>query len=292
MSKNILILGKTGMLGHMVERVLSADGAFAVSGTHVSDESDLFYFRAEEGIDKLEHICRETGGYDHVINCVGITADKIRVQDSDSIVLATLINSCFPHKLAKLAERLNSRVIHVSTDGVFAGSAESYYEDAPHDCPDLYGKTKSIGEVLSHGNFLNIRCSIVGPSPIEKRGLFEWFCSQPDGSTVSGYTNHIWNGITTLQFAELCRTIIRRGTFDQLRAESAAFHFSPNKSVSKYELLSILKDVLRKNVTIKPTTSDGRQFKRILKSRYEGLRSLFDHDTSMVDAIRQLATFI
>lgn len=292
MTRNILILGATGMLGQMVEKVLSADSDLTVSGTHISEQKDSFYFRAEKGIDKLEHIYRETGGYDYMINCIGITADKIRVEDSDSIILATLINSCFPHQLAKLAERFNFRVIHISTDGVFSGSAQSYDEDAAHDCPDVYGKTKSIGEVLTCEKFLNIRCSIIGPSPIEKRGFFEWFRSQPDGSTVRGHTNHIWNGITTLQFAEICRTIIKNDKFDRLRAESAVFHYAPNKPITKYELLNIFKEALGKNIVIEPAGQSDKKIRRILESKYEGLRSLCDHDTSMVDAIKQLITFI
>jgi len=292
MTKNILILGTTGMLGHMVERILSADSDLTVSGTHISEQDDPFYFRAEKGIDKLEHICRETGGYDYMINCIGITADKIRVADSNSIILATLINSCFPHQLAKLAERLNFRVIHISTDGVFSGSAQSYDEDGSHDCPDVYGKTKSIGEVLNCENFLNIRCSIIGPSPIEKGGLIEWFRSQPDGSTVSGYTNHIWNGITTLQFAEICRAIIKNDKFDRLRAESAVFHYAPNKPVTKYELLNILKEALGKNIVVKPAGHSEKQIKRILESKYEGLKSLADHGAPMVEAIEQLVAFV
>lgn len=291
MSTKVLILGRTGMLGHMVERVLSPDGDLEISGTHISDPEDPFYFRAEGGIDTLEKLFHKTGSYDYVINCIGITADKIKAEDSDSVVLATLINSCFPHQLAGLADRFRSRVIHISTDGVFSGLDESYDEDAPHDCRDLYGKTKSIGEVLGHSNFLNIRCSIIGPSPIEKRGLLEWFCSQPEGSVISGYTNHIWSGITTLQFAELCRTIIRNNGFERLRDESAVFHFSPNRPVSKYELLKMFKEVLDRKVTIKPTASEGGQIKRILKSKYAGLKSLYDYDCPMVDAIHQMAKF-
>lgn len=292
MTKNILILGITGMLGHMVEKILSGESDLTVSGTHISEQNDSFYFRAEKGIDKLEHIYRKTGGYDYMINCIGITADKIRVEDSDSIILATLINSCFPHQLAKLAEKFNFRVIHISTDGVFSGFAQSYDEDAAHDCPDVYGKTKSIGEVLTCEKFLNIRCSIIGPSPIEKRGLFEWFRSQPDGSTVCGYTNHIWNGITTLQFAEICRAIIKNDKFDRLRAESAVFHYAPNKPITKYELLNTLKEILGKNIIIEPEGQSDEQIRRILESKYGGLRSLCNHGTSMVDAIEQLAKFI
>ena len=63
-----------------------------------------------------------------------------------------------------------------------------------------------------------LRCSIIGP---EKRkdgfGLLEWFLSQD--TNVDGYTNHIWNGITTLEWAKCTYELlmaIKNGERDKL----------------------------------------------------------------------------
>jgi len=173
---------------------------------------------------------------------------------------------------------------------VFSGRAEFYDEDAPCDCFDVYGKTKSLGEVVD-SNVLNIRCSIIGPSPYERGGLFEWFQSQPEDSVISGYTNHVWNGITTFQFAKLCQRIIEGNQFDCLRKESAIFHFVPNQQVSKYELLNILKSALNKKITINPAEHIKGAVKRVLVSKYSGLKRLYGHDIPMEKAIRQLIEF-
>jgi hypothetical protein len=36
----------------------------------------------------------------------------------------------------------------------------------------------------------------------------EWFLHQPRNATIKGFTNHHWNGITTLQFAKICKGIV------------------------------------------------------------------------------------
>ena len=286
----VLVFGSTGMLGHMVMKLLSANKRFAVCGTHVSDPEDRYYFDVEQGMEKLDSICETNKEFDFFINCIGITADKINVADSGSVIRAIEINAIFPHQLAEYARNKKSRVIHISTDGVFSGNSECYDEDCPHDCYDLYGKTKSIGEVYSD-NFLNIRCSIIGPSPFEKGGLFEWFQSQQAGSAISGYTNHLWSGVTTLQFAELCVKIMETDKFDVLRKESAVFHFSPNRPVSKYELLTILKHYLEKDVDIKSVIHGENVVRRVLVSKYSGLKTLYGNNVPMEEAIGQLIKF-
>ncbi|MBM3252218.1 MAG: sugar nucleotide-binding protein [Candidatus Omnitrophica bacterium] len=278
----ILVLGSTGMLGHMAFRVLSKNRNFKVEGTQLEDQNAPYYFNAEDSIKK------EFDKYDYLINCIGILSSGIKAGDSISAARAIKINALFPHQFAKLVK---GKIIHISTDGVFSGKAENYNEESSHDCLDIYGKTKSLGEVVAD-NVLNIRTSIIGPSPIKKQGLFEWFMAQPEGEVINGYVNHIWNGVTTLQFAELCAKIIKEDVFCELRNKSSVFHFSPNCPVTKYELLSIFKIVFKKDVIINPVEDPGGPVIRILKTKYEGLKRLFPHGGAMESAIQELKDFI
>lgn len=289
MRKKVLVLGSTGMLGHMVLKVLSEDEKLDVLGTHIDNPQDPFYFRIEQGINKLERMFEHTGEIHYTINCIGITANKIRLEHPNSVINAIRVNSIFPYELAELAQQQNMRVIHMSTDGVFGNIHEHCFEDTPTDCLDTYGKTKNLGEVFCD-NVINIRCSILGPSPYLQEGLYEWFMSQSEGSEVPGFTNHHWNGVTTLQFGMLCRSIIKNEWFDKLKNISSVFHFVPNKAVTKYELLSLLRHALNKNVTISPV--EGREeVKRLLSSRYDILDMLCGHNTPMKDAVQQLIDF-
>ena len=60
------------------------------------------------------------------------------------------INAHLPHKLAKLANNINSKLIHISTDCVFSGNKKSpYVETDEKDGISTYAKTKSLGEIYS-----------------------------------------------------------------------------------------------------------------------------------------------
>jgi len=287
MKTKILVLGSTGMLGHMVVKVFSKEKTFEVKGTHLNNRRDPWYFNVEAGLKNLISICKKNKGFDYLINCIGVVNDKINENDSESILRAIRINSIFPHQLAEFAEKQKIRVIHISTDGVFSGEAKNCNEDTPHDCPDIYGKTKSSGEVLNNENFLNIRCSILGPSPFEKGGLFEWFRSRPEGSTIYGYTNYLWNGVTTLQFAQLCRKIIKKNYFDSIVKESPVHHFCPNKPISKFQLLKLLKSLHRKRIKILPK-KNKTAVKRILTTKYKSLKDIFGNNKSIETAVKDL----
>ena len=288
MTLKVLVLGRTGMLGHMVFNVLSGDAALVVNGTHIADESDLFYFNVEMGLEKLEHICLVSGEYDYIINCIGLTADKIKPTVSTSLVRVINLNSLFPHQLAEFALKKKIRVIHMSTDGVFSHAAGCCREDAPHDCTDTYGKTKSLGEVLTGANVLNIRCSIVGPSPFEKGGLFESFRSQPEGAEVRGYTNHRWNGVTTLQFAQLCHWLIKESEFDNVIRESCVHHFCPNREVTKYELLTAFNQAMGERRKIVPYEHEEYPLNRVLATKYKSLQKSSGHTRDMQSVVKEL----
>lgn len=286
----VLVLGKSGMLGSMVMRLLALDSRLSVIGTQMENKSKQGYFNVLDGPRSLERIFSKYNGFDYCINCIGLTANKIKENDPGSVKMARLINAAFPAQLAKVAKKYNALVIHISTDGVFRGTKASYDEYSLPDCRDIYGKTKLEGEIIAD-NFLTIRCSIIGPSPYEHAGLWEWFVHLPAKSVVRGFVNHIWNGVTTLQFAQLCRAIISNDCFMALRRKSAIYHFAPNKPLSKFALLKILKDSLRKDVAIKKTIQGKLRLSRILRSRFKGLHSLFPNGVTMRQAINQLLTY-
>ena len=83
-----------------------------------------------------------------------------------------------------------------------------YLESDFHDAEDVYGKTKSLGEIKDK-NFYNIRTSIIGEENYNKKSLVEWFKSSAVNSELKGFKNHKWNGLTTKVFSELLYSIIK-----------------------------------------------------------------------------------
>jgi len=286
----VLVLGKTGMLGQMVYRLLRQDRRLRVAGTRMDDKRAAGYFNVLDGPRGFARLIEKTGGCDYCINCIGITANKIDESDAASVKRARAINAEFPGWLAAAASGYGCRVIHISTDGVFRGTKPGYTERSRPDCQDVYGRTKLAGEATAD-NFLTIRCSILGPSPHEKGGLWEWFAGLPAGARVRGYSNHYWNGVTTLQFARLCREIMVTGAFASLRKKSAVFHFTPNRTVTKYRLLEILRRVLKKKITLIKVRQGNGTVRRILRSRFRSLQKLVRHARPMEDAIRELVHY-
>ena len=105
----VLVLGHTGMLGHMVQGTLSKDPTIDVH-TMLFDAADL---------EPLRFFENDT--FDYCINCIGITARHIDEGDSVSVQRAITVNSLFPHRLARYAQEHGVKVVHMSTDGVFSG---------------------------------------------------------------------------------------------------------------------------------------------------------------------------
>ncbi len=285
----VLILGGRGMLGQMIDRVLSESDIITVKRSSRCKAYDALYFDVEEGVEALKQILASHGPFDYVINCIGILRNDVDEEDSKSVRRAIIVNSLFPHDLATLAHETGARVIQISTDGVFSVSSGICYEDSPVNCDDIYGKTKRLGEVIAP-NFLILRCSIIGPDPIRKKGLLEWFLSQPQGAEVFGYTDHRWNGVTTLQFANLCRTLIEKNRFEEVRREAPIHHFCPNEVVSKYDLLQLFKNVFKTDVMVKASPCEDYSVDRVLDTRYFTLKNLYGFSKPMQNAIEELLT--
>jgi dTDP-4-dehydrorhamnose reductase len=284
----VLVLGGNGMLGQMVSQFLSRSKEIIVEQTSREQGDTPFHFDVKDGINKLRHILERYKPFDYLINCIGILNKEIDVQDSQSIRRAIHINALFPHDLAALSQEFGVRVIHISTDGVFARNAGVCFEDNSLTSDDVYGKTKSLGEVIAPG-FLNLRCSIIGSNVNKEQGLLEWFLRQPRGAEIKGYTNQMWNGVTTLQFAKLCEQLISLDLFDTVWEESSVHHFCPNREVSKYELLQMFRDIFRPDMKVEQSKSLDMPVSRILDTQYKSLKELFGDGYSMRQAIEEIA---
>ena len=235
----IVVLGASGMLGSMVLRELAADDTLEVIGT-VRPALDA----ERAGADDL---ARLLDGAAWAINAIGVIKPYIRDDDAAAVERAMRVNGLFPHALARAAERSGCRVLQIATDCVYAGTIGNYREPAPHDALDVYGKTKSLGEVNSAAVH-HLRCSIIGPEPKAHVSLLDWFLGQSQGAGVKGFTNHNWNGVTTLHFARLCRGIVREDL-----PLPRLLHVVPTGQVSKLEMLQCFaREYDRPDITITP----------------------------------------
>lgn len=290
----ILVLGKTGMLGSMVYEYLTQSSKHTVISTvrekkYTEKKSATKQFNVEKFL-KSRNDFSYLLDFDYIINCIGIIKPYCKDTDPIGTRNAILVNALFPHMLSQYCTKSDVKLIQIATDCVFSGKEGNYTEKSPHDALDVYGKTKSLGEVYS-GNILNIRCSIIGPELKNKFGLLEWFLHQDDNSQIQGYTHHKWNGITTLQFAKLCLKIIENNKFTHFIKKSPVYHFVPNNTVTKYELLTFFQTVFKKKIIITPIHTTGPLVDRTLKTKHNAFTLLYGHQT-LKDALQELYEYM
>jgi len=267
----ILVAGATGMLGAAARARLAARFAHA-DGTQRRDPSAPRYLRA--GDEAALGAILRAGRYDYVINCVAVLAHPSLETDDARRRAAAETNALFPLALAEAAARHGARVLHVSTDGVFSGrSSEPYDETSPPDATDVYGKTKALGESRA-ANAISVRCSLIGADRANGRGLVEWFLGTPEGSSLTGFEDQRWNGVTTLQLADAFAETIERDAFERLRGISHVHHFCPNPTITKYDLLAALDAASGGRRSVGRGRSGAGTAGRVLASRYGALNAL------------------
>lgn len=250
----IVVLGGSGMLGIGVMSALRDAGVHDFSystrsGEAVAGFEGFSHFAFDANLADFETLTAHAkDGY--VINCIGVIKPHIKDDNGPQRRNAMLINGLFPDALGQVAMESGFKVLQIATDCVYSGRKGSYVETDPFDATDVYGKTKSLGEVPSD-SFMHLRVSIIGPEAGRSTSLFEWVRNQPEDSQINGFTDHEWNGVTTYHFGKLCFGIISKDLF-----RAGTFHVVPGSRVSKFELVSALAQRAGRNdirITPKPS---------------------------------------
>ena len=241
MSGKALVLGSTGMLGSAVYSELEKAGLNPISASRTSgvkfDATILM-------VDELFSSAGLSEG-DFVVNCVGLTKSRINELSSGDRALAVRLNVDFPDALASSAERAGVRVIQVATDCVFSGQRGAYSEADKHDPLDVYGKTKSLGEVPSEA-VMHLRCSLIGPEVGRSSLFFEWVRQQPKGARITGFTNHNWNGLSSDAFGRIVSGIVKSDAF-----RPGVQHLVPADTLTKDQLVrGVLDELSRIDVQV------------------------------------------
>jgi len=244
---DVLVLGASGMLGRTMLRVMCENQDWHVSGTirgekAISQFPDYLTNNIITGVDiananSLEKIIIKQQP-DIVINCIGVTKN---INESNNPLVVIPANSVLPHRLAKTCAEINSRVIHISTDCVFAGDKGNYKEGDNADAKDLYGLSKYLGELRSP-NAITLRTSIIGHEALTKNGLLEWFLSQQ--GNCKGYARAIFSGLPTVTLAEIIRDHVIPN-----KDLSGLYHIA-GPAISKYDLLKIIATEYNKDIDI------------------------------------------
>jgi len=235
----ILLLGHRGMLGQEVFRLLTSRGLdVGIIETTVTHQL-LF--------DNYHGML----GYDFIVNCIG----KIPQTSADFSI---------NYQLSIWLEELSGRgckIIEAGTDCTFSGKIgedEFYKLYAPLDADGAYGISKMRMEkfvrMCDPTRHKIIKTSIIGYDA-KNSSLLSWFLSKKDGEEVSGYLNHYWNGITTLEWAELCYQLVINWSADKDYCQIPDFkHYIQvgTYKVSKFDMLNIFNRIYNRKIEVVP----------------------------------------
>lgn len=228
--KKILILGHRGMLGNALSKYFGKKNDYEIlAATNRWGDTDF------------EKELRDSDA-DFIINCIGLIPQRKPTDEEYKH-----INTDLPLFL----DTLGKKIIHPTTDCEFKGDIppnEKYGRSHLRDVDDAYGKSKAEASRLleeSGKNTKIIRTSIIGHEENSHIALLDWFLSST--GEVKGYTNHYWNGITTLQWAKVCEELIQNWDTAPIMNQ-----YGTDENKSKYEVLCIAKDVYGKEITITP----------------------------------------
>ena len=261
----VLVLGTNGMLGSMVARVLKESG-HTVSGTNRTGSDGNHQF--EVGRESIESLIGSHPSVDYIVNAIGIIKPRIDEAQNKSRFAAIQINGIFPHHLASVAEKENIHIIQIATDCVYSGKTGLYVENSSHDPIDVYGKTKSLGEVPSP-NVLHLRASIIGPEQGRQTSLWEWVKNQEENASLNGFINHRWNGISTYHFGRICDGIISHNL-----KFSGIQHVVPKDIVTKSELVTAIAIASKRPDLNVVDTTAAESIDRTLSTNFPDLNNL------------------
>lgn len=134
--KTVLVTGANGQLGNSLRALSGRYSSYAFLFTDV-DELDICDKEAVRAYVNGNQV-------DYILNCAAYTAvDK--AEDNEALCLR--INAGAVRNLGEAASEAGARILHISTDYVFDGTAHIPYVETDPTCPvSVYGRTKLAGE--------------------------------------------------------------------------------------------------------------------------------------------------
>lgn len=216
MAIKVLVLGHMGLLGNMVCRYLSTKEHLNV----ITIDPSLRW-----PSDEFKSMVAQFAP-DYIVNCIGAIHQKTT-------------DFGINYELPIWLDSLGCTVIHPGTDCEKDDTLYGISKRTATDFITTIGKNTSI-----------IKTSIIGPEVNTNYSLFSWFLSTEDGQQVNGFTNHFWNGVTTLKWAEICGDMI--DNLQKYQVETVVM----SDCISKYELLNAIARVFDRDIKVLPMHSN------------------------------------
>ena len=233
----ILLTGASGLVGSAFAQSASRRGHHVTGlvGSYAAQVPGLAAQRTADLTDEAALTATVLELFpDAIVNCAAVSepaqceADPARAQT---------LNVALPALLARLANHLSARLVHLSSEQVFDGASSAAYTTKSAVKPiNLYARQKVESERLVHAaapDFaITLRAPLLtGNSLGGKRSLHErLFADWSAGKTPKVYTDEIRQPCTAANLAELMVELLERNDV------RGVFHWAGADALSRHEL--------------------------------------------------------
>ncbi len=178
-------------------------------------------------------------GFDVVVHTAGVV-DLGAAQRDPAAAYAANVAPMVP--LLDAVDDTGAKLVYLSTDNVFDGTADHYDENARRTPINVYGETKVAAEdlVLAHDRHLVVRLPLVyGRSPLSNK-----FLARFGAAEIPARTDIVCNPLYLPSLAP---------ALEQLADESGVVHIAGAETLSRYDLMTRVRDHLAAPARIVPT---------------------------------------
>lgn len=166
---------------------------------------------------------------DVVLNAAAISGHETSANDPEQ---AYAVNVVATKAIAEACAEVGARLVHISTDALFAGDRGNYSEDDEPAPFSYYGETKLAGEEAVRAalaDHLIVRTNFFGWSETERKSVLEFFVnSLRSGQHVRGYPDFI---VTSIYIQALLEAIWQLGAIGAV----GTVHVTSSDALSKYD---------------------------------------------------------
>ena len=238
---------------------------------------------------------------DVILNAAAISGHETSANDPEQ---AFAVNVVATEAIAQAAADVGSRMVHISTDAIFAGASGNYSEDDLPEPFSYYGETKLAGEERVREaleDHLIVRTNFFGWSETARKSVLEFFVnSLRAGKNVRGYPDFI---VTSIYIQTLLATIWKLGVEEAV----GTVHIASSDALSKYDYGVLVAEQFGLDSTLiarqgpdpgAHTASRSRDLSlntsRVagllgapLQTQAEGIRQAYADESNLVTLVRQ-----
>ncbi|XP_066936928.1 methionine adenosyltransferase 2 subunit beta-like [Clytia hemisphaerica] len=239
----VLITGASGLLGRAIKKELEAVNGWKILG--------LGFTRLNGGLkkvdltdsDELEKVMNDFQPDVVVHSAAERRPDVVGNKETETVAL----NIKATEHIAKLASKLGSFLIYISTDYVFDGSAPPYTPNSKPNPLNRYGQTKFEGEKVTASNcerhaILRVPILYGEVERVNESAVTGLLVNLKDTSTPSKISNYELRYPTfTEDVAVVCRQMIQHS--QTAPTFKGIFHWQGNEQLTKYQMVKIMSKV-------------------------------------------------